>query len=59
MIKTHNDYVITETAVLIMFSANIIGDIVKNKIVFYEKDIEIALNSIDNYIGCGDSNKQL
>ena len=56
IIKTHNDYMITENAVSIMFASNIIGRLIKNKIVFENKDIKIALDSIENYIGCGDNN---
>ena len=55
-IKSYNDYPTIENAVLIMFACNHIGDLIKNKIVFYQKDIKTALSIIDNYIGCGDEN---
>ena len=39
-----------EFAVGIMYASNIIGDLVKNKIVFDEKDIKPTIKNINHYI---------
>ena len=40
-----------ERAILIMFACNHIGDLIKNKIVFNEKDTKPAIKNLHHYIG--------